>query len=71
MTEDARTAQIRALLPMVKQLARRVQRMLPQADLDDLVGDGSVGLIRAVDAFDPALGIPLEHYARRVVSARS
>jgi len=67
MSEDARSAQIRVLLPIVKQLARRVHRMLPQADLDDLVGDGSVGLIRAVDAFDPSLGIPLEHYARRVV----
>ena len=67
MTEDARTAQIRSLLPMVKQLARRVHRMLPQADLDDLIGDGSVGMIRAVDGFDPSLGIPLEHYARRVV----
>ena len=67
MTEDARTARIHALLPLVKQLARRVHRMLPQADFDDLAGDGCVGLIRAVDGFDPALGIPLECYARRVV----
>jgi RNA polymerase sigma factor (sigma-70 family) len=65
--EDARTAQIRALLPVVRQLARRVRRLLPHADLDDLIGDGCVGVIRAVDAFDPDVGIPLEQYARRVV----
>jgi RNA polymerase sigma factor for flagellar operon FliA len=65
--EDGRTAQIRELLPVVRQLARRVQRMLPHADFDDLVGDGCVGAIRAVDAFDPEVGIPLEQYARCVV----
>lgn len=67
MIADERETQIRALLPLVKQLARRVHRMVPFSDLDDLVGDGSMGLIRAVDAFDPARGVPLEHYARRVV----
>jgi RNA polymerase sigma factor for flagellar operon FliA len=67
MNGDDREARIRALLPLVKQLARRVHRMLPRIELDDLVGDGSVGLIRAVDAYDPALGIPLPLYARRVV----
>jgi RNA polymerase sigma factor for flagellar operon FliA len=65
--EDARTAQIRDLLPVVRQLARRVQRMLPHADLDDLIGDGCIGAIRAVDAFDPDVGIPLEQYARKVM----
>ncbi len=66
-TSAAREATIRELLPVVKQVARRVQRMVPGADLDDLVGDGSIGLIRAVDAFDPARGIPLEQYARRLM----
>jgi RNA polymerase sigma factor for flagellar operon FliA len=41
--------------------------MVPSADLDDLIGDGSVGLLRAVDAFDPTRGIPLEQYARRMI----
>ena len=68
MSDDEREATIRRLLPIVKQIARRVQRMVPGADLDDLVGDGSVGLIRAVDAFDPAHGVPLERYARRIVA---
>lgn len=64
---DEREAAIRALLPMVRRMARRVRRMVAGAELDDLVGDGSVGLIRAVDAFDPGRGVPLEQYARKVV----
>ncbi len=63
-----REATIRHLLPMVRTIARRIVRMVPGSDLDDLVGDGCVGLIRAVDAFDPLRGISLEHYARRVVA---
>jgi len=67
MTAAEREQRIRALLPLVRGIARRVHRMVPVADVDDLIGDGCVGLIRAVDAFDPARGVPLEHYARRVV----
>jgi RNA polymerase sigma factor for flagellar operon FliA len=63
-----REATIRRLLPLVRTIARRVARMVPGSDLDDLIGDGSVGLIRAVDAFDATRGISLEHYARRVVA---
>jgi RNA polymerase sigma factor for flagellar operon FliA len=67
MSETYREATVRELLPLVRQVARRVQRMVPSADLDDLIGDGSVGVLRAVDAFDPARGIPLEQYARRMI----
>ncbi|BDE07713.1 RNA polymerase sigma factor [Vulcanimicrobium alpinum] len=67
MNGDEREARIRELLPLVKQLARRVHRMIPTADLDDLIGDGSVGLIRAIDAFDPSFGVPPAAYARKVV----
>lgn len=55
------------LLPIVRQIARRVQRMVPSADLDDLIGDGSLGVLRALDAYDEARGISLETYARRVI----
>jgi RNA polymerase sigma factor for flagellar operon FliA len=65
--EDEREARIRELLPLVRTIARRVQRMVPAADFDDLVGDGSVGLIRAVDGFDPTRGTSLEKYARHVI----
>lgn len=67
MSDGTREGEIRALLPLVRRLARRVSRMVPGADLDDLVGDGCVGLIRAVDGFDAGHGVPLEQYAQRVV----
>jgi RNA polymerase sigma factor for flagellar operon FliA len=64
---DTREARIGELLPLVRQIARRVRRMVPSAEVDDLIGDGSVGLIRAIDGFDPARGVPLEQYARRLI----
>ncbi len=64
---DEREATIRRLLPLVRRLARRVLRVVGSADLDDLVGDGSIGLIRAVDTFDETRGATLEVYARRLV----
>ncbi|MGA7201119.1 MAG: sigma-70 family RNA polymerase sigma factor [Candidatus Cybelea sp.] len=67
MSAGDRDEQIRNLLPIVKKLARRLKRLVPNFDLDDLVGDGSVGLIRAVDSFDPYRGPQLCDYARRLV----
>jgi RNA polymerase sigma factor (sigma-70 family) len=64
--EDREDA-IRRLLPLVRRIARRIVRLVPGTDLDDLIGDGCVGVIRAVDAFDPELGPSLEQYTRRVV----
>jgi RNA polymerase sigma factor FliA len=62
-----REERIRALLPMVRYIARRVHRLVPMSEFEDLIGDGCIGLVRAVDAFDPARGVPLEHYARRLI----
>ncbi len=64
---DAREEAIRELFPLVRAIARRVARLVRAADPDDLVGDGSIGLIRAVDTFDPARGTKLEAYARRLI----
>ncbi|MDQ6941479.1 MAG: sigma-70 family RNA polymerase sigma factor [Candidatus Eremiobacteraeota bacterium] len=64
---DQREERIRALLPIVRYIARRIHRMVPSSEFDDLVGDGCVGLIRAVDRFDPTRGVPLEKYARRLI----
>jgi len=36
-------------------------------ELDDLVQTGYLGLIQAVDRFDPSRGVPLEAYAARVI----
>lgn len=64
----SREAQIRELFPLVKKIARRMHRMIPGSDFDDLVGEGSVGLIRAVDSFDPARGPSMEQYASRIIA---
>jgi RNA polymerase sigma factor for flagellar operon FliA len=63
---ESREDAIRRLLPLVRTIARRIARLIPGSDLDDLIGDGCLGLIRAVDGFDPTLGASLERYARRI-----
>jgi RNA polymerase sigma factor FliA len=64
---EPRELQVQALLPLVRRLARRLKRLVPNLDLDDLVGDGCIGLIRAIDSFDPTRGPQLAEYARRLV----
>jgi RNA polymerase sigma factor FliA len=67
MSED-REATIRRLFPLVKRIARRVQRMVAGSDIDDLTGEGCVGLIRAVDSYDASRGLTLEQYAPRIIA---
>jgi RNA polymerase sigma factor for flagellar operon FliA len=62
-----RDAAIASFLPLVRKIARRIKRLVPGLDLDDLIGDGSVGLIRAIDTFDPQRGPLLRQYARRLI----
>ena len=53
------------LLPLVKRVALQMRGRLPaNVELDDLVSDGTVGLIDAVRKFDPAKGVTIEVYAR-------
>lgn len=68
MSRGAREDLIAELLPIVRQIARRVARVARGADLDDLAGDGAIGLIRAVDTYDPARGTSLEVYARKLIA---
>lgn len=57
---------ITAHVGLVRYLARRRARSLPQhVDLDDLVANGLLGLIDAVDRFDPARGVKFETFATR------
>lgn len=66
--KNLREAQIRALFPLVRNIARRVRRMVHGSDMDDLIGEGCVGLIRAVDSFDGTRGPSLERYASRIIA---
>ena len=65
---DDRAILCEAALPLVRKIAASVLRRLPAYfTIDDLVGDGSVGLLRAVDRFDPDMGSTFEHWAARIV----
>jgi RNA polymerase sigma-B factor len=48
-------------LPLVHHLARRYRDR--GEDMDDLVQVGTVGLIKAIDGFDPSRGLELSTYA--------
>lgn len=52
---------IEEYLPLVRHLARRFVRR--GEELDDLVQIGAIGLINAVDRFEPARGVSLASYA--------
>jgi len=52
-------------LPLVRFVAERVHRRLPPGvDLESLVHSGVVGLLEALDRFDPKRGVDFEIYAR-------
>ena len=68
MNGKEREAMIRELFPLVRRIAVRVNRLIPSADRDDLIGDGCVGAIKAVDYFDETRNVPLAHYAARVIA---
>jgi RNA polymerase sigma factor for flagellar operon FliA len=51
-------------LPQVRLIARRIHDRLPESvSLDDLISTGVVGLIAAIDRFDPAQNVKLKTYA--------
>ncbi len=55
-------------LPQVKLIASRIREKLPESVcLDDLVSAGVLGLIEAVDKFDPSLNVKLKTYAEHKI----
>lgn len=51
-------------LPQVRLIARRIHERLPESvNMEDLVSTGIVGLISAVDRFDPSQNVKLKTYA--------
>lgn len=51
-------------LPQVRLIARRIHERLPKSvSLDDLISTGIVGLISAIDNYDPRLNVKLKTYA--------
>lgn len=61
-----RENQILRLAPLVRSEAARIARRLPpNVELDDLCSAGAVGLLHAVDSFDPNRGASIETFARQ------
>ena len=61
---NARDALLREHLGLVHFVARQVFRKLStEADLDDLLGAGTLGLIGALESFDRARGLAFSTFA--------
>src|SRR5260370_16240229 len=51
-------------LPQVRLIARRIHERLPESvNLEDLISTGTLGLIAAIDRFDPDQNVKLKTYA--------
>jgi RNA polymerase sigma factor for flagellar operon FliA len=60
----ARDRLVLAFRPLVRHVALRTKQRLPACvDLDDLVSDGYLGLMDAVDKFEPDRNVPFRAYA--------
>jgi RNA polymerase sigma factor FliA len=63
-TSEDRERLILEHLPQVRLIARRIHERLPESvNLDDLVSTGTIGLIAAIDRFDPGHNVKLKTYA--------
>src|SRR5919205_2189749 len=58
---DAREELVRNFYPLVEYLARRFRSR--GEPLDDLIQVGSIGLIKAIDRFEPERGVKFSTYA--------
>jgi len=64
MTDEERNSLILEHLPQVRLIARRIQERLPDSiSLDDLISTGVLGLISAIDNFNPVHNVKLKTYA--------
>ena len=63
--KEAKQLLIERNLRLVAHIARKY--MSPEDDLDDLISIGCIGLIKAVDSFDPEKNSRLASYAARCI----
>ncbi len=64
VTEEERERLILEHLPQVRLVARKIHERLPESiALDDLISSGVIGLINAIDHFDPRQNVKLRTYA--------
>ncbi|MDQ6663974.1 MAG: FliA/WhiG family RNA polymerase sigma factor [Acidobacteriota bacterium] len=63
-TTEERDRLILEHLPQVRLIARRIHERLPDnVSIDDLISTGTIGLISAIDNFDPGQNVKLKTYA--------
>ncbi len=67
-TLELRDRLVVAHMGLVRSIVSHYAPNQAQAQRDDLEQVGFVGLIKAVERYDPSLGVPFEAYARTVVS---
>ena len=61
---EQREALILEHLPQVRLIARRIHENLPErVSIEDLISSGTIGLISAIDNFDPVHKVKLKTYA--------
>ncbi len=64
ITYKKRNALIEKYAPMIKHLALKIASRLPShIELEDLINSGVIGLMDAIDKFDPSKGVRFETYA--------
>lgn len=64
VSDEERERMIMEHLPQVRLIARRIHERLPESvSLEDLISTGIVGLISAIDRFDPTHNVKLKTYA--------
>jgi RNA polymerase sigma factor for flagellar operon FliA len=64
LTDDERERLIMEHLPQVRLIARKIHERLPESiALEDLFSAGVIGLINAIDNFDPKQNVKLRTYA--------
>lgn len=55
---------VKRYMPLVRSIARRLSMKLPKHyDFNDLVSDGMVGLLLAIERFDATRGVKFETFA--------
>ncbi|HKW79100.1 MAG TPA: sigma-70 family RNA polymerase sigma factor [Candidatus Limnocylindria bacterium] len=59
----SRDALIERYLPLARNVARRAPMTSALADADDMTSAATLGLIDAIDRFEPGRGVPFEGYA--------
>jgi RNA polymerase sigma factor (sigma-70 family) len=65
--QQARDELILYHLPLVRLLVSRISRNTGWASREDLMEEGVIGLVRAVERFDPNRGVKFQAFARRYI----